>query len=282
MTDAPEHPGRTTRRPARREGLAAADPDRPGAHVGEIVGVDPPPRVVGVSMWRQIETCLREAITARRIMPGQRLPTETEFAAFFGVHRHTVRRAIAPLVADGLVSVRQGQGMTVRDQVIDYQVTARTRFSEIVASQALEPGGDILDLAEDAADPEVAAALGIEAGARVFRVELLRWAAGVPVTLATDYVACERLPGFSDAMRETGSMTAALTRLGAGDYRRARTVVFARMPTAEEADSLRQPPNQPLLCADSLNVAGEDDRPVHYTRARFSAQRVKLIVVTDG
>lgn len=237
-------------------------------------------RIPGLPVWRQIETVIRRAIATRRVMPGQRLPTETQFAGFFGVHRHTIRRAIAPLVSDGLVGVRQGQGMTVRDQVIDYPVTARTRFSEIISAQSLSPGGEIVEMVVEPARPDVAMPLSIEPGEPVIRVEMLRWADGVPISIASDYVVRARLPGFMEVMEETRSITRTLTRLGAGDYARARTTVQSRMPTPEEADQLRQAPNQPILCVDAINVVGENRFPIQYTRARFASQRVQLIFDT--
>lgn len=44
---------------------------------------------------------------------GARLPSEQRLATEFGVNRHTVRRAVALLVGDALVSQRRGRGMEV-------------------------------------------------------------------------------------------------------------------------------------------------------------------------
>jgi DNA-binding GntR family transcriptional regulator len=44
---------------------------------------------------------------------GARLPSEQALATEFGVNRHTVRRAVALLVGDALVSQRRGRGMEV-------------------------------------------------------------------------------------------------------------------------------------------------------------------------
>jgi len=44
---------------------------------------------------------------------GERLPSEQALAGEFGVNRHTVRRAVALLVGDALVSQRRGRGMEV-------------------------------------------------------------------------------------------------------------------------------------------------------------------------
>jgi GntR family transcriptional repressor for pyruvate dehydrogenase complex len=57
---------------------------------------------------------LRDAILDGRFRPGRKLPPERELAAEFQVNRTSVREAIKVLEGLGLVSVRQGDGATVR------------------------------------------------------------------------------------------------------------------------------------------------------------------------
>jgi DNA-binding FadR family transcriptional regulator len=60
---------------------------------------------------------LRDAILDVRFTAGAKLPPERELAAEFGVNRTSVREAIKVLEGLGLVSVRQGDGATVRPLV---------------------------------------------------------------------------------------------------------------------------------------------------------------------
>src|SRR5580704_3210773 len=87
-------------------------------------------RGAGVALWRQIEERLQAEIAGGAVMPGARLPTEHDLAARFQVNRHTVRRALAGLVQRGLVRVEQGRGAFVQEDVIDYALGKRTRFTE--------------------------------------------------------------------------------------------------------------------------------------------------------
>src|SRR5215813_3503689 len=57
---------------------------------------------------------LRDAILDGRFVAGTKLPPERELAAEFRVNRTSVREAIKVLEGLGLVSVRQGDGATVR------------------------------------------------------------------------------------------------------------------------------------------------------------------------
>jgi len=64
--------------------------------------------------YRRIAGELRDAIEAGQLMPGAALPSETALVAIHGVSRATVRRALASLEADGLISTHPGKGRYVR------------------------------------------------------------------------------------------------------------------------------------------------------------------------
>ncbi len=56
---------------------------------------------------------LRQRIRSGEVRPGDKLPTEPQLTAEFGVSRTVIREAIAGLKADGLVEPRQGAGVFV-------------------------------------------------------------------------------------------------------------------------------------------------------------------------
>ena len=70
--------------------------------------LEPPRNLSGELVAR-----LSDEITSGRLQPNERLPTEQEMIASFGVSRTVVREAIAALRAEGLVETRQGAGAFV-------------------------------------------------------------------------------------------------------------------------------------------------------------------------
>nr|WP_173057294.1 winged helix-turn-helix domain-containing protein [Phytohabitans houttuyneae] len=64
----------------------------------------------------QIAAKLRAAILTRRLAPGDKLPSQPEIAARYGVARETVKRALEALRAERLIVSRQGSGAFVRAQ----------------------------------------------------------------------------------------------------------------------------------------------------------------------
>ncbi len=227
-------------------------------------------------LWRRIAQTLSAEIEAEGLKPGARLPTEALLAARFDVNRHTVRRALDTLVRRGLVRVEQGRGAFVADDVLDYEVSARTRFSEWIRRQNKAPEGQVLRLRELASNSAVAAGLAIVAGAPVALLERLGLADGLPVVLTDHYFPVERLPGVVEALGAAPTITEALAAIGVHDYLRQSTRVAARMPTATEADLLQISRARPLLVCENVNV----DRAgtvIEFGLARYPSTRVQVV-----
>ena len=230
-----------------------------------------------VPMWHQIELALAGDIRAGTLVPGSRLPSETELAARFGVHRHTARRALATLAEKGAVRIRRGLGTFVEEGVIDYAISERTRFSANLLAQNRLASHDLLDAADQPATPALAAALAIAIGAAVTMLDTLGRADGVPVSLASTAVPAARFPGFAAVYREKRSMTAVFEQFGVDDYRRHSTRIVAGLPTEREAALLRQSRRAPVLAVESVDV-DRSGQAISFSRVRFAGERVQLTV----
>jgi GntR family phosphonate transport system transcriptional regulator len=230
----------------------------------------------GVALWRQIANTLRQEIAFGGYAPGAQLPTEAELSARFGVNRHTVRRGIEELSRGGLVRVEQGRGSFVAEDIIDYTVSSRTRFSEWIRRHNKEPSGQVLQLKELAADAPIATGLAIRPGAKVVLFERLGFADERPVSLTSHYFPAGRLRGVLEALRSTGGITEALKAVGVSDYQRQSSRVTARMPNAEEAELLRTPRSRPLLVAENINVDSAG-RVVEFGIGRYPTPRVQIV-----
>ncbi len=241
-----------------------------------MTSAEPVLRQEGVALWRQIANQLQQDIGAGVYTPGGRLPTEAELSQHFRVNRHTVRRALDELSRGGLVRVEQGRGSFVAEDVLEYAVEPRTRFSEWIRRHNKEPSGRLMQLKETAANTQVAAGLGIRAGSRVVLMERLGFADDRPVSLSQHYFPAARLRGILDALQTAPSITEALKAVGVSDYLRQMTRVTARLPNGEEAELLRMPRNRPLLVTENINV----DRAgmvVEFGISRYPTPRVQIV-----
>jgi GntR family phosphonate transport system transcriptional regulator len=231
----------------------------------------------GYSAWRLIAEELRREIVSGAQAPGAKLPSEGELAERFGVHRNTVRQAVAALAAEDLVVSRRGSGNFIAERtVLVHRIGARTRLSDSLGRRGRASGR----LLESAVEPDPPAeiterlVLGGRAG---LRLETVHAVDGHPITRATHWFAADRVPGLAERFSATGSITAALRAVGIDDYVRAATTVGARHATAAEAADLELPAVSVMLVTRSLDVLA-DGTPLQVGITRFVAGRVELDV----
>lgn len=234
----------------------------------------------GVTRWRQITEILGREVSSGRFTDG-RLPTEPELAERFSVNRHTIRRAIAALVDQGLLRVEQGRGTFVADHHIDYVLGRRTRFSANLQREGHEPSHRLIAVARGPADAATAQDLGLPPGTPVVQLETVSDADGVPLSCAVHRFPAERFAALPTAFAGTRSITAALAACGVVDYTRRVTRLLARLPTELEARHLEQPASRPVLQAESINVDAAGV-PIQRSVTVFAGDRVQMVVAADG
>jgi len=230
----------------------------------------------GKTLWRQIALQIEADIRAQVLRPGDKLPTEWELTARFGVNRHTVRRALAALADSGAVRAEQGRGTFVQQGLLEYPITRKTRFSETIRKRAQEPLGEVLRVAEERANGRFAAPLEIEVGTVVCQMEVLRRADGFPIAMASHVFERARFPCIVEDYRASGSLTEALKAAGVRDYSRLQTKVTARLPSPEETRLLKLAKTRPVLVTESVDVDAAGV-PLAISISRFPADRVQLV-----
>src|ERR1700729_1692224 len=125
-----------------------------------------PPEIVrglGTTVHAQIEDWLAGQIAAGELVPGDRLPTEHELAAWFGVSRMTLRHALAELARRGLVTRTVGRrgGTFVAAPKLEQDLTTLAGFSEQLRRHGMVAGARILSASKRPAGPAAGAALDI-------------------------------------------------------------------------------------------------------------------------
>src|SRR5580700_9652639 len=201
----------------------------------------------GYSAWRLIAEELRREIIGGSRAPGTKLPSEGELAERFGVHRNTVRQAVAALAAEHLVVSRRGSGTFVAEHtVLVHRIGARTRLSDSLGRRG-RASGRLLESAIEAAPPPDVAERLLLGGRPGLRLEILLAVDGRQLARATHWFAADRVPGLASQFSDTGSITAALRASGIDDYVRALTTVSARHATTAEAADLGLPVGSVVL-----------------------------------
>jgi len=231
----------------------------------------------GLSIWKQIERQLLRDIAMEVFKPGEKMPTEMELSTRFDVNRHTVRQAMAALAEANVVRVEQGRGAFVQEQVLDYPLNNRTRFSQIVSSRHRLPDKRLVSDKIIKASPTVARNLKIKPGEKVIEILSVSEADGVPLAVGHSILPEKRFRGIVDIFKETKSLTEAFKDYGIYDYTRKFTKISAQLPSGKIAGLLKQQKSRPILVTESVDV-DSSGVPVEYGNTSFTSDRVQLLV----
>lgn len=231
----------------------------------------------GVAAWRQIVDGIEADIGQERLTPGDRLPSEAQLAARFGVNRHTVRRALGVLASRGLVRATQGKGTFVEARPLAYPIGPRMRFSEIVFGAGREASSEMIAAREISADAWAASRLGVAPGSPVLEIETRRKADEIPLSVGRAIFPLPRFAGLDAHYARTGSITRALLACGVADYTRLTTKITARATSPTEAAMLDLAPGRIVMVTDAVNVDAQGVR-IQALWGLFPADRVELVV----
>ncbi|ROU02435.1 phosphonate metabolism transcriptional regulator PhnF [Histidinibacterium lentulum] len=227
------------------------------------------------TLWQSIAGTLRAEIAGGVRGTGDRLPTEAQLSARFGVNRHTVRRALAALAEEGLVHARRGAGVFVAPARAEYPIGARVRFRQSMEAAGRVPGKRILASESRPASEGEARVLRLSPGETVHVTDGIALADGAPMALFHAVYPLGRLPGLPKALAEHGSVTRALMACGVPDYVRVSTRISAVLASPVEAGHLKVAPGAPLLLSEAVNATPEGV-PVELGFTRFAGERIAL------
>jgi GntR family transcriptional repressor for pyruvate dehydrogenase complex len=85
----------------------------------------------GLTLSQKIERKIEEAIREKKLLPGQKLPTEKELCAQFAVSRTALREALRRLSARGLIDIRKGSGIYITELKIEDAINSLHLFYDL-------------------------------------------------------------------------------------------------------------------------------------------------------
>ena len=226
-------------------------------------------RTSPVPLYYQLSQQLESAIEKGRLAPGSLLGNEIDMAGRLGLSRPTVRQAIQALVEKGLLVRRRGIGTQVVHSQVRRPLELSSLYDDLKAA-GQRPATRVLRLERRAADPRVAAALGVAESTEVLLVERLRLTHSEPMAFLRNHLPVGVLRPDAAELERTGLYR--LLRSAGITLHSARQAIGARSATAEEAELLAEEEGAPLL---TMQRTAFDDtgRVVEYGSHLYRASR---------
>ena len=230
---------------------------------------------------RQIAEDLRRRIEAKEFAPGDRLPSETQLMAEYGIKsKNVLKNARALLEAAGLIVSEHGRGVFVRrfkryDRNGSRRHLRSQRPADTSPTQAETQAQDIerelvlVGVDTIPAPADVAELLDVDEGTALVRRRHLITLDGDPAQTADSYFVATLVEGSRIARAEKipGGVHAELAALLGTALTRAEEILVARMPDQAEKQTLALLPGTPLVELTRTIYAG--DQPVEVTRFLF-------------
>lgn len=80
-------------------------------------------------VYLQLEDKLKAAIISGAVKPGGKMPSENALSREYGVHRHTVRKALKLLAENGVIASKPGSGWYVKESISSHvAISARSNI----------------------------------------------------------------------------------------------------------------------------------------------------------
>jgi len=155
--------------------------------------------IAGIPQYIRIREDLRGRILSGELSRGERLPSEEELSASYGVSRMTLRQSMSDLVDEGLLYRKHSVGTFVALQHFARDHSHLQNFFENSRENGLSVDEKILEMSVIPARLQVAKALSQVEGEQVIRLKTLRIVEGNPVTIHEAYFSFEK---FSDFLQD--------------------------------------------------------------------------------
>ncbi|MEO5940153.1 MAG: GntR family transcriptional regulator, partial [Candidatus Limnocylindrales bacterium] len=207
---------------------------------------------------RRIAQVLRGRIQA--MQPGDRLPSDAELVAEFGVSRMTARSAMERLATEGLVARQPGRGSFVAAPAAHRRTDRLMTFTSEMTRRGRIPSSRLLARAIRPSTRPEAAWMALAPGEPVLEVRRLRLADGEPIALETALLVTTCAPSVLAADLEHGSLHAAITA-GGQTLRRGTGTVEAGAANSEDARLLDIRRGDPLLIERRV-IVDDDGRRI--------------------
>lgn len=218
--------------------------------------------------YRQIADHLRALVADGH--PGDRLPSDAELCARFGVSRMTARQAVDLLLAEHLVVRHRGQGTFVADRPVPRLLGSPLSFTASMRRRGRTVTSRLLAAGLMAPEPADAVALRLAEDADAVVVERLRIADDVPMAIERAAL----VPGLALILERdlaAGSLHTAMEQLGHRPTT-SHAQVTARLADPRERRLLGLDEFGVLLCERRV-IEDQDGVPVEHTETRYAAER---------
>jgi GntR family histidine utilization transcriptional repressor len=224
------------------------------------------------ALYERVKAFIQRKLRSGEWKAGDKIPSENDLVKVLGVSRMTVNRALRELSEQGELVRRGGVGTFVSEPRPQSTLLRIARIGDEIRARGHRYHWSVILKAGEKAAPEVAAALDVTPGSRVFHLVGVHFENDVPVQIENRYVNPVCAPRFLEQSFRTAPPSEYLLDTIPADE--IEHIVDAVLPTAAEARLLKLGKNEPCLQLTRRTWAA--NTPVTFARLLHPASRYRL------
>jgi len=232
-----------------------------------------------VPYYQQIVDQVRNLIKKNKLKSGQTFYSEGEIARTLAISKMPVRQAFQKLRSEGLLVIAKGKRPVVGSGRVPWNFQQLRGFSEEMKRRGLVPSAQLLSLEIEEPEIEVAQALKLTPGERVYRAQRLRFVNGEPVAVVTSYLPARIFAGIDRQDLEKQSLYYIFEHTYKRKLQWAEEVIGAVNAGEEEARTLDAEPGSPLLIIKETTY-DDQDVAIEYSVSLLRGDRYTATVIS--
>jgi DNA-binding GntR family transcriptional regulator len=223
--------------------------------------------------YAQLARSIRERIAGGEYRPGDRLPSEAELCAAYGVSPMTVRRAIAELVREDVAVTEHGRGTFVKVPQLGTAIFDLAELQRYLADPDIE--AHILEARIVSPSPRVAAKLAVDHDDRVISIKRLLRRGEESLFYHSEYLVFDPARPLVEAELGVTALQDLFSGATGSDIKYGRLTLHASAFTEAEAAYLDEQRGTPAWVLEHVFYDFED-RPESWGRFIGRADRLSL------
>jgi len=234
-------------------------------------------RTLCVPLYHQLKEILLREIRSGKLKPDDRLPSEDQVAAAYGVSIITVRRTLTEMATAGYIRRERGRGTFISRPSVEQGPRELTSFAHEMSKRGLRPSSRVLEQKVIGADTELARLLRIEEGDEIFVLRRLRLADDEPMGIQTAHIPLRLAPGLIDEDFSSASLYDTLEKKFDIFPSHAREIHSAISIADDDAAILGLPDGSLGLAARRLTCL-TDGQPLEFVMSVMRGDRYEIVL----
>ncbi|QGQ94747.1 GntR family transcriptional regulator [Paenibacillus psychroresistens] len=234
---------------------------------------------LAVSPYLAIADILQKEIDNGQYLSGEPLPSEADLSRRFKVNRYTIRHSLDFMNKKGIIRSQQGKGHYVCEKPMDiqYTITQAMCFTDVMTQLGCKPSAKVLKSEVKPPPERIAKLLKMAPDEKGIRLEILRYADGIPLAWNETWLPEAYFPHFPEQTDAFTSLYALLREDYEVELARIWSTFEAIYPNSAEATHLKMSPSTTLLHIESV-MRDQNQRLIEYTSAKYRGDLCRVSI----